>query len=417
MDIKVPALPESVADATVTTWHKKVGETIEQDEPLVDIETDKVVLEVVAPISGVLSEIFCQEGDLVTEAQVLGSLNDGEKKNLKSSSSPQKKKGPKFSKIEDPFEKKDPEILEEKIKKENSEGEDLISDASNQSKEEALEESFPQIDTEQSRKESLSPSQRQQALFSKDLKDHHQEQKPLEQKKSSERQRRVPMTRLRQMIAQRLLEAQAQSAMLTTFNEICLDKVITLRSRYKEAFEKTHGVKLGFMSLFTKAACHALKKYPEVNAYIDGQEIVYNDYCDISIAVSSPRGLVVPVLRGAENLTLAQIEEKIKELSAKARESQLSIEEMTGGTFTITNGGIFGSLLSTPILNPPQSAILGMHKIEKRPVVVNESVTIASMMYVALSYDHRIVDGKDSVQFLVAIKEALEDPERLLLDL
>jgi 2-oxoglutarate dehydrogenase E2 component (dihydrolipoamide succinyltransferase) len=225
------------------------------------------------------------------------------------------------------------------------------------------------------------------------------------------------MSRLRQKIAQRLLDAQSDAAMLTTFNEINMENVMNLRASYKEEFEKKHEIKLGFMSLFTKAVCHALEKFPAVNASIDGNDIVYHDYCDISIAVSSPRGLVVPVVRQAHEKSLAQIEKDILDLSLKARDGQLSLEEMTGGTFTITNGGVFGSLMSTPILNPPQSAILGMHKIEKRPICVGDQVVVKPMMYVALSYDHRIIDGRDSVQFLVAVKQAIEEPERLLLNL
>lgn len=413
MDIKVPSLPESVADATVTTWHKKVGQPVEQDEPLVDIETDKVVLEVVAPISGVLSEIAFKEGDLVTESQVLGVIEGkAEKKASPKTSGKAKADKPIFAKIDDPFAQ---ENQEDDVQEEQDGS--TAEDAPLNSAKSYEEISLPQIDQQKTQAQNLSPSQRKRSLSEEQMSLNTPESINFESEVKSQGQRRVPMSRLRQMIAQRLLEAQAQSAMLSTFNEVCLDKVIALRARYKEEFEKTHGVKLGFMSLFTKAACHALKKYPEVNAYIDGKEIVYNDYCDISIAVSSPRGLVVPVVRGADELSLAQIEKEIKSLSSKAREGQLTIEEMTGGTFTITNGGIFGSLLSTPILNPPQSAILGMHKIEKRPIVSGDTISIGSMMYLALSYDHRIVDGKDSVQFLVAIKEALEDPERLLLDL
>lgn len=420
-DIKVPALPESVADATVTTWHKKVGDSVEQDQPLVDIETDKVVLEVVAPVGGVLSNIAFDEGETVTADQVLGVIADS------------LSQAPSQSKTTAPEQKEQPVATPEKQSAPVATKEVASKPEKSQP---APAAQLPQLDKSEIESQGVSPSQRKQALESGQPLTAATQPKAVaaapvasEPKASSEVisnsptktigrvEKRQKMTRLRQKIAQRLLDAQSQAAMLTTFNEICMDNVMALRSRYKEEFEKKHNIKLGFMSLFTKAVCHALEQFPEVNASIDGQDIVYHEYSDISIAVSSPRGLVVPVVRNAHQKSLAQIETDIMDLSLKARDGQLSIDEMTGGTFTITNGGVFGSLMSTPILNPPQSAILGMHKIEKRPIVVDNQVKISQMMYVALSYDHRIIDGRDSVQFLVAVKKAIEDPERLLLDI
>lgn len=412
-DIKVPALPESVADATVTTWHKKQGDLVEQDQPLVDIETDKVVLEVVAPVSGALSKIAFEEGSTVTADQVLGVIDES---GTQGASEPTKEE-PKVETVE--------HKVEDKVKEEVS--------APLAKPEEKISQ-LPQLDKAQIETAGASPSQRKQAVESGKALDSQKAppvtkapatvpaksqvaSTPTPTVGGSRVERREKMSRLRQMIAQRLLDAQSEAAMLTTFNEINMDNIMALRSRYKEEFEKKHNIKLGFMSLFTKAVCHALDKFPAVNASIDGHDIVYHDYTDISIAVSSPRGLVVPVVRNAHEKSLAQIESDVMNLSLKARDGQLSIEEMTGGTFTITNGGVFGSLMSTPILNPPQSAILGMHKIEKRPVVVDNQVKICQMMYVALSYDHRIIDGRDSVQFLVAVKQAIEEPERLLLDI
>ena len=368
-----------------------------------------------SPVSGVLSDIAFDEGATVTADQTLGTVGDQD-----SAPSPKQKEvkeeAPAVADKTPPQPAKKPEVA-------------------------AVQSDIPQLDKAEIENNNVTPSQRKHAVETgSSLEGQKQEpkahsvsnQSKAEPKEpshapatvrhetvtSSQRgERRQKMTPLRHMIAQRLLDAQSEAAMLTTFNEINMDNIMNLRAKYKEEFEKKHGIKLGFMSLFTKAVCHALEQFPEVNASIDGQDIVYHDYCDISIAVSSPRGLVVPVVRNAHGKTLAQIESDIMNLSLKARDGQLSIEEMTGGTFTITNGGVFGSLMSTPILNPPQSAILGMHKIEKRPVVIDNTVQIAQMMYVALSYDHRIIDGRDSVQFLVAVKKAIEEPERLLLDI
>jgi 2-oxoglutarate dehydrogenase E2 component (dihydrolipoamide succinyltransferase) len=425
IEIKVPALPESVADAQVTTWYKSVGQAVEQDAPLVDIETDKVVLEVVAPVSGVLTQIFFEEGATVTADQILGAIGDSiEDQSSQPAPAPEQAKQPEP--VEQPAAIQAQQAAGSAVENKNLEQQD---------RSDSLK--LDQIDTTQAQKEGLSPSERLEKMKNPQAQAATQPQVnqpaqvnniPQVNKTSSDEpenvfagaqrvERREKMSRLRQKIAQRLLDAQSQAAMLTTFNEINMENVMNLRSSYKEEFEKKHEIKLGFMSLFTKAVCHALEKFPAVNGSIDGNDIVYHDYCDISIAVSSPRGLVVPVVRQAHQKSLAQIEKDILDLSLKARDGQLSIEEMTGGTFTITNGGVFGSLMSTPILNPPQSAILGMHKIEKRPVVIGDQVVVKPMMYVALSYDHRIIDGRDSVQFLVAVKQAIEEPERLLLNL
>lgn len=399
-EIKVPALPESVSDAQVTTWHVTVGQSVEQDQPLVDIETDKVVLEVVSPVNGVLHQINFQEGSTVTADEILGIVSSGEETPSTSQQEPEKVVERTDASCE-PASHKIP----------------VIEPPANE---------LPQIDKDAIQTQGLSPSKRRQSLDGEFIGGSHPVQNTpttvedhvLELNTNAERgQRREKMTRLRQKIAQRLLDAQSQAAMLTTFNEICMEEIMTLRAQYKEEFEKRHQIKLGYMSLFTKAVCHALEKFPAINASIDGDDIVYHDFCDISIAVSSPRGLVVPVVRDAHRLSVANIERSIMDLSVKARDGLLTMDEMTGGTFTITNGGVFGSLMSTPILNPPQSAILGMHKIEKRPVVIDDQIVIKPMMYVALSYDHRLVDGRDSVQFLVAIKQAIEQPERLLLDI
>jgi len=391
IEIKVPVLPESVADATIATWHKKVGETVEQDENLVDIETDKVVLEVVAPESGVLEKIIRNTGDTVLAEEVIAVFKPG-----KASAQPAKAEvvaapatAPEAPKTfaqaaAGPAARRamaEQDVNPEDVKGTGKGGRITTQDV-------------------------VSPAQKPAATT---------EQVSL---LAGERiEKRVPMTRLRTRIAERLINAQQTAAILTTFNEINMQPVMELRNRYKDQFEKKHGVKLGFMSFFTRATIEALKRFPVVNASIDGKDIVYHGYFDIGIAVSSPRGLVVPIVRDADRMSLAQIEKAINELGVKAKEGTLSIEEMTGGTFTISNGGVFGSLMSTPILNPPQTGILGMHKIEQRAVVENNQIVIRPMMYVAFSYDHRLIDGAESVRFLVTIKELLEDPARLLLDI
>ena len=370
-EVKVPVLPESISEATVAAWHKKPGDYVELDDVIVEIETDKVVLEVPAEESGVLTEILAKEGETVNEQQVLGLLNDEAEAGAKAPAAP---------------EEKTPEITQEKTQDSAPSNPDEIKE---KDEEEIIEEAkeAPQPASEPS------PSQ------------------PL----SNRMEERVPMTRIRKTIANRLHSATQNTAMLTTFNEVDMTEILSMRASYKEAFEKKYSVKLGFMSFFVKAAVESLKKFPTVNAYIDGDDIVYHAFCDVSVAVSSDRGLVVPVLRDAHKMGMHDIEKGIVDFAVRAQDGTLGIDEMSGGTFTISNGGVFGSLLSTPILNSPQSAILGMHKTQERPVVVDGEIVIRPMMYLALSYDHRIIDGKEAVQFLVSIKEALEDPARLLL--
>lgn len=396
IEVKVPVLPESVADANIAAWHKKVGDKVSRDENLVDLETDKVVLEVPAPSDGVLSEILFKVGDTVGSGALLAKI---------SASSP-----------EAPVKKSEPVVVEEVV-------------TSN------AEKSTSPVVRRMMAEHDLHPAQipgsgKEGRITKEDVLSYIATNREKSANTESaakpaavsvlavngREEQRVPMTRLRAKIAERLLQAQHNAAMLTTFNEVNLKAVMDMRTEYKEDFEKKHGVKLGFMSFFTKAVVESLKRFPAVNASIDGQDIVYHGYYDIGIAVSTERGLVVPVIRDADQLSMAQIELAINEAATKARQGKLSMEEMQGGTFTITNGGVFGSLLATPIINPPQTGILGMHKIQERPVVEHGQIVIRPMMYVALSYDHRLIDGKDSVQFLVSVKELLEDPARLLLN-
>ncbi|AZR43243.1 MULTISPECIES: 2-oxoglutarate dehydrogenase complex dihydrolipoyllysine-residue succinyltransferase [Marinobacter] len=412
-EIKAPVFPESVAEGTVATWHKQPGEACSRDELIVDIETDKVVLEVVAPADGVIEEVLKGEGDTVESGEVVGKFKEGAAGDSKPAAKDDSKK-----------EDSKPEATSEKSSEAptKSSGEAILSPAARKLAEEnsvdpdavegtgkdgrvTKEDVQNHIDAGKSSGASSTPESKPAGDM------------PQVDVGSGERpEKRVPMTRLRASIAKRLVNAQQTAAMLTTFNEVNMGPVMELRKQYKESFEKRHGVKLGFMSFFTKAATEALKRFPAVNASIDGNDMVYHGYQDIGIAVSSDRGLVVPVVRDTDALGLADIEKKIVEYGTKAKDGKLGIEDMTGGTFTITNGGIFGSLISTPILNPPQTAILGMHKIQERPMAVNGKVEIQPMMYLALSYDHRMIDGKEAVQFLVAIKEMLEDPARILLD-
>jgi len=395
IEVKVPALPESVADATIATWHKKVGDKVTRDENILDLETDKVVLEVPAPADGILQEILFKEGATVRSGELLARIEAG----AVSKATSEEKSGSEESALEDkstsPAVRRmlaENDLQPSQIKGSGKDGritkEDVVSfiEANRDKKSVA------------SVVESKKPSQVQMAPM------------------GAREERRVPMSRLRAKVAERLLEAQHNAAMLTTFNEVNLKAVMDLRAQYKDSFEKKHGVKLGFMSFFTKAVVESLKRFPAVNASIDGQDIVYHGYYDIGIAVSTERGLVVPVVRDADQSSMAEIEQSISDSAARARQGKLSLEEMQGGTFTITNGGVFGSLLATPIINPPQTGILGMHKIEDRPVVEKGQIVIRPMMYIALSYDHRLIDGKDSVQFLVSVKELLEDPSRLLLN-
>lgn len=387
-DIKVPVLPESVADATIATWHVKVGEAVEQDQNLVDIETDKVVLEVVAPSAGVLSEILFEEGATVLAEQAIAKFVAG----AVAAAAPVAAIAADSGAESDALSPSVRRLLAEKgldaasIKGTGKGGRVTKDD---------VEKSLKSVPAAKA----ASTTTEAPAV-------------PMGERT----EKRVPMTRLRKTIANRLLQAKNSTAMLTTFNEINMKPIMDLRKQYQESFEKRHGIRLGFMSFYVKAVTEALKRFPEVNASIDGDDIVYHNYFDISIAVSTPRGLVTPVLKDTDTLGMAGIESGIKALALKGRDGKLSLDELQGGNFTITNGGVFGSLLSTPIINPPQSAILGMHKIQDRPMAVNGKVEILPMMYLALSYDHRIVDGKESVGFLVTVKEMLEDPTRLLLD-
>ncbi len=404
IEVKVPMLPESVADATVVTWHKKPGEMVKRDDNLVDLETDKVVLEVPAPADGVMGEIAKQAGTVVKAGEILAHLDtdkEASMKNEKPSSSPAAATS-----------------IAEKTKTADS-GANLAGPAARRS---AAEQDLPLENIQGSGKSGRVTradvlQQNASAPRTPNLSSRLSDVPVSDAQSNNGRmEKRVPMTRLRARIAERLVAAQHNAAILTTFNEINLQKVIELRSLYKDSFEKRHGTRLGFMSFFTKAVIEALKRFPAVNASIDGSDVVYHSYFDIGIAVSTDRGLVVPILRDADRLSFADIEKTIANYGRKAKENQIAIEDMTGGTFTITNGGVFGSLLATPIINPPQSAILGMNKIEERPVAENGQVVIRPMMYVALSYDHRIIDGKESVSFLKTIKELLEDPSRLLID-
>jgi 2-oxoglutarate dehydrogenase E2 component (dihydrolipoamide succinyltransferase) len=396
-DVRVPTLPESVTDATVLTWHKKPGDPVSRDENLLDLETDKVVLEVPSPIDGVLTEIKAEEGAVVTSDDILAILTEGAVAAAAPAASEPAAEAPAES-DDDPILTpavrrlvKEMNIDPSKVTGTGKEGRILKSDVMRY-----LDEQKNQSAEAKEAKAAASAAPDDIALGPRD-------------------EKRVPMSRLRARVAERLLEAQANAAILTTFNEVDLQNVIELRKKYKDQFEKQHDTRLGFMSFFVKAAVEALKKFPAVNASIDGDEIVYHNYFDIGIAVGSPRGLVVPILRDADQMSFAEIEARIREYGEKARDGSLSYDDLTGGTFTISNGGVYGSMLSTPILNPPQSAILGMHNIVERPVVVNGEIVIRPMMYLALSYDHRIIDGRESVQTLVTIKELLEDPARLML--
>lgn len=375
-EVKVPILPESISEATVAAWHKKPGDYVEIDDVIVEIETDKVVLEVPAEESGVLSEILEKEGETVSENQVLGLLDDKAKE----------------VEVEAPAD----EVVE-KVPTQEAPAEEVVEEVPIQ--EAPAEEVVEEVEVEEAHNIASDDSS-------------NLNEAPV---MSNRMEERVPMSRIRKTIANRLHSATQNTAMLTTFNEVDMSEILTMRSSYKEAFEKKYSIKLGFMSFFVKAAVESLKKFPTVNAYIDGNDIIYHAYCDVSVAVSSERGLVVPVLRDAHKMEMHEIEKRITDFAYRAQEGSLGVDEMSGGTFTISNGGVFGSLLSTPILNSPQSAILGMHKTEDRPVVVDGEIVIRPMMYLALSYDHQIIDGKEAVQFLISIKEALEDPARLLL--
>jgi len=411
IEIKAPQFPESVADGSIATWHKQPGEPVSRDELLVDIETDKVVLEVVAPADGTLSEIIKNEGDTVLSLEPIAKFVEGDVSAAEpSTSAGEAVSSPAASGEDTPMSPAARKLAEEnQLTSEDIVGtgkggritkEDVVN-AANKPAAATAEPATPAPTVAHSM-----PGMIPQMSGSM----------PVQTVARSEK--RVPMTRLRKRIAERLLDAKNNTAMLTTFNEVNMQPIMDLRSKYKDKFEKTHnGTRLGFMSFFVKAATEALRRHPEVNASIDGDDVVYHGYYDIGVAVSSNRGLVVPILRDTDQMSLAGVESTIRDYGQRAQAGQLGLEEMQGGTFTISNGGVFGSLMSTPILNPPQTAILGMHKIQERPMAVNGEVKILPMMYLAVSYDHRLIDGKEAVQFLVAIKDMLEDPARILLEL
>ncbi|KAA1047162.1 2-oxoglutarate dehydrogenase complex dihydrolipoyllysine-residue succinyltransferase [Pseudocitrobacter sp. 73] len=402
VDILVPDLPESVADATVATWHKKPGDAVVRDEVLVEIETDKVVLEVPASADGILDAVLEDEGTTVTSRQLLGRLREGNSAGKETSAKSEAKDSTPAQRQQASLEEQNNDALSPAIRR-------LLGEHNLEAsaiKGTGVGGRITREDVEKHLAKAPAKAEAPAAAAAA------APVAPL----AGRSEKRVPMTRLRKRVAERLLEAKNSTAMLTTFNEVNMKPIMDLRKQYGEVFEKRHGIRLGFMSFYVKAVVEALKRYPEVNASIDGEDVVYHNYFDVSMAVSTPRGLVTPVLRDVDSLGMADIEKRIKELALKGRDGKLTVEDLTGGNFTITNGGVFGSLMSTPIINPPQSAILGMHAIKDRPMAVDGKVEILPMMYLALSYDHRLIDGRESVGFLVAIKELLEDPTRLLLD-
>ena len=415
IEIKVPELPESVADATVGTWHKQPGDAVKQGENVVDLETDKIVLEVPAPEDDVLETIIKPEGEVVEADTILANLGDGQAS---------QQQNPSADSAKDPT-----------FASESEQASSAQQGSSDHSQQQDLSPAVRRLVAEYN----LDPKQitgtgKKGKITKADVEAHINNQQQQEQPKSSQKtsdhqpvqttqtnnareEKRVPMPRLRARVAERLVSVQQETAMLTTFNEVDMQAVKDLRARYKETFEQKHEARLGFMSFFTKATVEALKRFPDVNASIDGNEIVYHGYFDIGMAVSTDRGLVVPVIRDADQLSFAEVEKQVADYGKRGRDGKLTMDELTGGTFTITNGGVFGSLLSTPIINPPQSGILGLHKIEDKPVVRDGQIVIRPMMYLAMSYDHRIIDGKQSVQFLKTIKELIEDPARLMLEI
>ena len=404
IEIKVPPLPESVTDATLVAWHRKVGDTIARDENLVDLETDKVVLEVPAPASGVLREIRIKDGTTVTAGEVLAVIDESAAGAVVASAS---SNAPVAElKQEEETEGAGPvktsPAVRRLLEEHDLDATMVIGSGKDGRVTKADVMSFLKSDDSGN----VTPGDPVAVLSDGDG------------TTSLERsEQRVPMTRLRARIAERLVDAQQSAAMLTTFNEVDLTEVMALRSRYKESFEKEYGVRLGFMSFFAKAVTEALKKFPVVNASVEGTDVIYHNYYDIGVAVSTERGLMVPVLRDVDQMSFAEFESELAAIAKRAQDGAISMEELTGGTFTITNGGVFGSMMSTPILNQPQSAILGMHTIQQRPMVIDGEILARPMMYVAMTYDHRIIDGKDSVQFLVTVKQLLEDPSRLLLQI
>ena len=398
-EIKAPVFPESVADGTIATWHKQPGEAVARDEVICDIETDKVVLEVVAPADGTIAQIIKNEGDTVLSSEVIAQFEAGAVSGAAQTQAVQS---------------------EEKVEQASSQTQagnaPIVERAQVADQAPAVRKALTETGINASE---VAGSGRGGRITKEDVANHQAKPaaQPLSVAVGERVEKRVTMTRMRKRVAERLLTATQETAMLTTFNEVNMKPIMEMRAQYKDAFEKRHGARLGFMSFFVKAATEALKRYPAVNASIDGDDIVYHGFYDIGVAVSSERGLVVPVLRDTDRMNYAEVENGIRDYAYKARDGKLGIEDMTGGTFTITNGGTFGSLLSTPILNTPQTAILGMHKIQERPMAVNGQVEILPMMYLALSYDHRLIDGKEAVGFLVTIKELLEEPARLILDL
>jgi 2-oxoglutarate dehydrogenase E2 component (dihydrolipoamide succinyltransferase) len=416
-EIRVPTLGESVTEATVAQWFKKPGEAVNADEPLVELETDKVTVEVPAPAAGVLAEIAANEGDTVEVDALLGAIGEGAGDVKVSEKKPAKKEEPK---------KADAAPAPAKSEQAPAAAPAAAAAADDKTLSPAVRK---MVDENNIDPASIEGTGKDGRLLKSDV------QAALEAKteapapapastprapvaaEDAPREERVRMTRLRKTIARRLKDAQNTAAMLTTFNEVDMGAVMDLRKQYKDVFEKKHGVRLGFMGFFVKACCHALKEIPQVNAEIDGDELVFKNFVHMGVAVGTPNGLVVPVVRDADHLSLADVEKTINDFGARARDGKLTMDEMQGGTFTISNGGVYGSLMSTPILNAPQSGILGMHKIQERPMVVNGEIQVRPMMYLALSYDHRIVDGREAVTFLVRVKESLEDPQRLLLDL
>ena len=431
-EIRVPTLGESVTEATVAQWYKKPGDSVEVDEPLVELETDKVSVEVPAPAAGVLSEIAVNDGETVEVGALLGMLGEAGSEAKAAPKKEEKKEEPKKAEA-----KKEEPKKAEPAKEEKAEPAAAKSGASNDTLSPAVRRVVEENNLDASKIEGTGPGGRvtkeDAERAAKGGSSAKEEAKPAAESKPSpspapaakapqpadqgEREERVRMTRLRKTIATRLKEAQNTAAMLTTFNEVDMTAVMSMRSAHKDLFEKKHGVRLGFMGFFVKACIHALQEIPAVNAEIDGDDLVYKNYYNIGVAVGTDRGLVVPVLRDAQDLSIAGIEKTINDFGRRARDGDLKLDELQGGTFTISNGGVYGSLMSTPILNAPQSGILGMHKIQERPMVVDGEIKIRPMMYLALSYDHRVVDGKEAVTFLVRVKESLEDPQRLLLDL
>ena len=413
-EVLVPQLSESVSEATLLEWKKKPGEAVEADEILIEVETDKVVLEVPAPAAGVLSEIVKGDGSTVGSGEVLARI-DSEGKASAPKEEPAKEAEP-AKKEEAPAKESSPASSSAKSSPASSAKSSASSTASPAAGKILAEKGIDPSDVDGSGRGGRVTKSDAMSAEAGAKKQQASAPAPASLSLDGRPEQRVPMSRLRARVAERLLQSQTENAILTTFNEVNMQGVLDLRSRYKDQFEKEHGVKLGFTSFFVKAAVAALKKYPVVNASVDGKDIIYHGYFDIGIAVGSPRGLVVPILRNADQLSIAEIEKQIADFGARARDGKLGLEELTGGTFSISNGGVFGSMLSTPIFNPPQSAILGIHATKDRPVVENGQIVIRPMNYLALSYDHRIIDGREAVLALVAMKEALEDPQRLLLD-